>query len=110
MAMMNGFLGDRVLVNGHPQPTTEVDAAWHRVRLLNGSNARIYKLAWSRDVQMTVIGGDGGLFERPLHQQVLTLAPGQRSDLLLDLTGLRTARRYISRAWRLSKLTPVRAA
>jgi FtsP/CotA-like multicopper oxidase with cupredoxin domain len=34
---------------GQPQPTTEVDTAWHRVRLLNASNARIYKLAWSRD-------------------------------------------------------------
>ena len=88
MEMMDGFLGDRVLVNGQPQPTTEVDAAWHRVRLLNGSNARIYKLAWSRDVQMAVIGGDGGLLEKPLHQQALTLAPGQRADLLLDLTGL----------------------
>jgi FtsP/CotA-like multicopper oxidase with cupredoxin domain len=86
--MMNGFLGDRMLVNGQPQPTTEVDAAWHRVRLLNGSNARIYKLVWSRDVQMAVIGGDGGLLEQPLRQQVLTLAPGQRADLLLDLTGL----------------------
>ena len=25
MEMMNGFLGDRVLVNGQPQPTTEVE-------------------------------------------------------------------------------------
>jgi FtsP/CotA-like multicopper oxidase with cupredoxin domain len=33
-----------------------------------------------------VIGGDGGLLEKPLHHQVLTLAPGQRADLLLDLT------------------------
>jgi len=88
MEMMNGFLGDRVLVNGQPQPTTEVDAAWHRVRLLNGSNARIYKLAWSRDLPMTVIGGDGGLLDTPLHQPALTLAPGQRADLLLDLTGV----------------------
>ncbi|MFA5907203.1 MAG: multicopper oxidase domain-containing protein [Vicinamibacterales bacterium] len=85
--MMNGFLGDRVLVSGRVQPTREVDAAWHRVRLLNGSNARIYKLAWSHDLPMTVIGGDGGLLERPLHQRTLTLAPGQRADLLLDLTG-----------------------
>ena len=88
MEMMNGFLGDRVIANGLPQPTIEVDCAWHRVRLLNGSNARIYKLAWSRDVQMTVTGGDGGLLETPRHQQALTLAPGQRADLLLDLTGL----------------------
>jgi blue copper oxidase len=88
MEMMNGFLGDRMLVNGQPQPTTEVDAAWHRVRVLNGSNARIYKLAWSDGVPMIVIGGDGGLLEHPLRQPGLTLAPGQRVDLLLDLTGL----------------------
>ena len=88
MEMMNGFLGDKVMVSGRPQPTTEVDAAWHRVRLLNGSNARIYKLAWSSNVKMVVIGGDGGLLERPVTQQVLTLAPGQRADVLLDLTAL----------------------
>lgn len=88
MEMMNGFLGDRVLVSGQPQPTREVDAGWHRVRLLNGSNARIYKLAWSRDLPMTVIGGDGGLLERLVSRRSLTLAPGQRADVLLDLTGL----------------------
>ena len=88
MEMMNGFLGDRVLVNGRAQPTMDVDAAWLRVRLLNGSNARIYKLAWSRDVQMAVIGGDGGLLERPLRQQAITLAPGQRADVLVNLSGL----------------------
>ena len=36
---------------------------------------------------MTVMGGDGGLFEHPLRQPVITLAPGQRADLLVDLTG-----------------------
>jgi FtsP/CotA-like multicopper oxidase with cupredoxin domain len=88
MDMMNGFLGDRVLVNGLPQPTTDVDAPWHRVRVLNGSNARIYKLAWSAGIPMFVIGVDGGLLEHPLRQPIVTLAPGQRVDLLLDLTGL----------------------
>jgi FtsP/CotA-like multicopper oxidase with cupredoxin domain len=88
MEMMNGYLGDRVLVNGQEQPTIDVDAAWHRVRLLNGSNARIYKLAWSHGAPMIVIGADGGLLERPLRQPVLTLAPGQRADLLVDLSGL----------------------
>jgi len=88
MEMMNGFLGDRMLVSGQLQPTREVDAGWHRVRLLNGSNARIYKLAWSRNLPMTVIGGDGGLLERLVVQRTLTLAPGQRADVLLDLTGL----------------------
>ncbi len=88
MEMMNGFLGDRVMVSGRRQPTIDVDGGWQRIRLLNGSNARIYKLAWSRDVKMTLIGGDGGLFERPVRRSVLTLAPGQRADLLIDLTGM----------------------
>ena len=88
MDMMDGFLGDRVLVNGLPEPTLDADAGWHRVRLLNGSNARIYKLAWSRSVPMVVIGGDGGLLERPMVQRTLTLGPGQRADLLVDLSGL----------------------
>ena len=88
MEMMNGFLGNRVMVSGRPQPTIDVDAGWQRIRLLNGSNARIYKLVWSGDVKMTLIGGDGGLLEQPIRQPVLTLAPGQRADLLIDLSGI----------------------
>ena len=88
MEMMNGFLGDRMFVSGLPPSTREVDTAWHRVRLLNGSNARIYKLAWSHGAPITVIGGDGGLLERHASQKYLTLAPGQRADVLLDLTGV----------------------
>jgi FtsP/CotA-like multicopper oxidase with cupredoxin domain len=54
---------------------------------LNGSNARIYKLAWSDGTPMTVIGADGGLLERPAVRRFMTLAPAQRADLWLDLGG-----------------------
>ncbi|MEI6245967.1 MAG: multicopper oxidase domain-containing protein, partial [Acidobacteriota bacterium] len=77
MAGMNGYLGDRVVVNGQPAAIRDVDTGWVRVRLLNGSNARIYKLAWSHGAPITVIGGDGGLLERPLTRPTLTLGPGQ---------------------------------
>lgn len=86
MQTMNGWLGDRVLVNGQPQPTVNVDRRTYRVRLLNGSNARIYKLAWSDDTPVTVIGSDGGLLERAREMKALTLAPGQRADVVLDLS------------------------
>jgi FtsP/CotA-like multicopper oxidase with cupredoxin domain len=88
MEMMNGVLGDRFFVSGRHAPTRDVDAACHRVRLLNGSNARIYKLSWSHDLPMTVIGSDGGLMERPHSQRTVTLAPGQRADVVIDLTPL----------------------
>jgi FtsP/CotA-like multicopper oxidase with cupredoxin domain len=86
MQTMNGWLGDRVLVNGRLQPTLTVDRRTYRVRLLNGSNSRIYKLAWSDDTPVTVIGSDGGLLERAREMKALTLAPGQRADVLLDLS------------------------
>lgn len=41
----NGFLGHRVLVNGQLHPQSLVYPTKYRMRFLNGSNARIYKLA-----------------------------------------------------------------
>jgi FtsP/CotA-like multicopper oxidase with cupredoxin domain len=87
MAAMRGFFGDRVLVNGQERPTWSLATRAYRFRVLNGSNARFYKLAWSDETPMTVIGGDGGLLERPIGQRYVTLAPGQRVDLILDLSG-----------------------
>jgi blue copper oxidase len=82
---MNGFLGDRVLVNGQERPSLELGTGAYRVRLLNGSNSRIYKLAWDNGTPITLIGTDGGLLERPGPRPYLTLAPGERADLILDL-------------------------
>lgn len=86
METMNGWLGDRVFVSGRLQPRIDVDRRTYRVRLLNGSNARIYKLAWSSGQPLTIIGNDGGLFGSPRTQPFLTLAPGQRADVILDLS------------------------
>jgi FtsP/CotA-like multicopper oxidase with cupredoxin domain len=86
MSTMSGWLGDRMLVNGLVEPTYDVSRRTYRVRLLNGSNARTYKLAWSDGSPMTIIGSDGGLLERPRTLQTVTLAPAQRADLLLDLS------------------------
>lgn len=86
MDMEMGFLGDRVLVNGQAAPTWSLATRAYRLRVLNGSNARIYKLAWSDGTPMTVLGTDGGLLEQPVTQRFVTLAPAQRVDLWLDLS------------------------
>ena len=86
MEQAQGFLGDRVLVNGRERPSWALATRAYRLRLLNGSNARIYKLAWSDGTLITVIGTDGGLLQQPVQQRYLTLAPGQRADVILDLT------------------------
>lgn len=46
MARMMGFLGDTILVNDRPDASIEVATHPYRLRILNGSNSRIYKLAW----------------------------------------------------------------
>ncbi len=81
---MLGMLGDRILVNGQPDYTLEVDRSAYRLRLMNGSNSRIYKLAWEDGSPIHVIGTEGGLLEQPLTRDYVTLAPAQRVDLWVD--------------------------
>ncbi|HMQ33917.1 MAG TPA: multicopper oxidase domain-containing protein [Chloroflexaceae bacterium] len=85
MAQMMGFLGERILVNGAPDLTLDLATRAYRLRLLNGSNSRIYKLAWDTGTPLTVIGTDGGLLEQPVTRQFVMLAPGERIELWADL-------------------------
>ncbi len=59
MERMTGFLGERILVNGISDFNLNVARTAYRLRLLNGSNSRIYKLAWDNGSLLTVIGTDG---------------------------------------------------
>lgn len=86
MDRMRGFLGDTVLVNGVPPTTRKVATRPYRIRVLNGSNARIYKLAWNDGRPVTVIGADGGLLQQPEDKPFTVLAPAQRLDLWVDLS------------------------
>ncbi|WP_324872375.1 multicopper oxidase family protein [Methylocaldum sp.] len=81
---MRGFLGDQILVNGRPDFMLPVLTRTYRLRLLNGSNSRIYKLAWSDGMPMTVIATDGGLLEEPVTRSYITLAPAERIELWVD--------------------------
>ena len=55
---------------------------------LNGSNARIYNLAFSNNADLIIIGNDGGLLKNPLAIKSILLAPGERLDALVNFTGL----------------------
>ena len=84
---MMGWLGDIVLANLTPNAVHSVTPRTYRLRLLNGSNARIYRLAFVKGVTslpFTVIGTDGGLIERPETVSEAFLAPGERLDVVFD--------------------------
>jgi FtsP/CotA-like multicopper oxidase with cupredoxin domain len=86
MDLMAGVLGDTVLVNGRADAVLPVAATLYRLRLLNGSNARVYRLAFADGRSFHVIGTDGGLLERPVSVTAVDLGPGERVELLVDLT------------------------
>ena len=84
---MMGWLGDIVLANLTVNAEQTVTPRTYRLRLLNGSNARIYRLAFVKGntpLNFTVIGTDGGLIERPETVTEAFFAPGERLDVLID--------------------------
>ncbi len=86
MDRMVGFLGNQILINGIADFNLSVSTHPYRLRLLNGSNSRIYKLAWDDNTPLTVIATDGGLLERPVQRDYITLAPAQRVELWVDFS------------------------
>ncbi len=86
--VMSGYMGESVLVNGIYSPCTEVSTRYYRLRILNGSNARLYNLAFSNNADMIIIGNDGGLLKNPVTVKEILLAPGERLDVLVSFNGL----------------------
>ncbi len=84
MELMTGFLGDWIMINGMPDFTLPVSTCAYRLRLLNGSNSRIYKLAWDDGRPLTIIGTDGGLLESPVNREYVFLSPGERLEIWAD--------------------------
>ncbi|MFZ1685828.1 MAG: multicopper oxidase domain-containing protein [Flavobacteriales bacterium] len=83
-----GPFGDSVLVNGTPRPYLECPAQVVRLRLLNGSNARIYPLGFENNHPFSMIASDGGLLNAPVTMDRIPLSNGERAEILLDLTGM----------------------
>jgi FtsP/CotA-like multicopper oxidase with cupredoxin domain len=83
-----GRLGNWVTVNGQAGPAFKVRAGERlRLRVLNAANARIFALAFP-GLKPWVIALDGQPIEpRMLESGTITIAPGQRADLLVDMTG-----------------------
>ena len=86
---MMGFLGQMILVNGKPNYVLSAATRIYRLRILNGSNSRIYKLAWSNGDPMIAISTDGRLLARPVERKYLMLAPGERVDVWADFSKLK---------------------
>ncbi len=86
---MMGFLGDTILVNGQVGTMAVVPKGLVRLRLLNGSNARIYTLALSDGRPMYLVATDSGYLDKPTRLSKLRLSPGERFEVLVDFSDAR---------------------
>lgn len=84
--MMLGYLGENIIVNGVHSPFLNVASTWYRLRLLNGSTARVYNLGFTSGINFNIIGSDGGLLKSPEEVSAVLLGPGERLDILVDFS------------------------
>lgn len=81
--MMNGRVGDDVLVNGQKNPVLALARGEkRRLRLYNATNARYLRMSFGAPV--TLIGTDGGLLTEPVAAREFMLAPAERVELIVQ--------------------------
>ena len=89
---MMGYRGSEILVNGAIRPQATVPPAMVRLRILNGSNARIFHFGFEDGRQFYQVASDGGLLQAPIPLKTLTLAPAERVEIVVDFSDGANAR------------------
>ncbi|RKF20823.1 oxidase [Altericroceibacterium spongiae] len=84
--VMMGMMGDTMLVNGVVEPVFEARSDRLRLRLVNGSNARFYRFGFDDGRSFHQIGTDGGFLAAPLPTDNVVLAPGERAQVIVDVS------------------------
>jgi len=84
--IMFGLHGETILVNGTHNPYFVPVTRRVRFRLLNGSNARTYRVAFSDGRRFHQLGCDGGFLGQPLPMTEVTLAPAERCEIVADFS------------------------
>lgn len=87
---MHGIHGSHILVNGVLTPTLKAVRSRLRLRVLNGSNARFYNLAFDDGRPFQVVASDGGFLPQAAGTTHLLLAPGERAEIVVDLSDRKT--------------------
>ena len=85
---MPEFFVNTIMVNGKVWPNLDVTQGAYRFRILDGSNARFYTLSFDNKMPFTVIGTEGGYLQKPALVTSLTIAPGERYDVLVDFSAV----------------------
>ena len=86
------MFGDIICVNGVAWPTLAVERRQYRLRLLNGSDSRVYNLSFG-GLRFFQVGTDLGFLNLPVPLRAITIFPGERKDIVIDFSPLRQGTR-----------------
>ena len=78
--------GFTILVNGVVTPTLNSHAQMIRLRILNASNARTYRLGFSDNRSFSVVGSDGGILDTVSMVTRLDISPAERYEIVVDFS------------------------
>lgn len=90
-----GMLRNVPFGNGARMPSLNVIGGRYRFRVLNGSQARVYRLGLSNGAPFSVIGNDGGLLPSVAQVDSVFLGVGERVDLLVDFASVKVGSRLM---------------
>ncbi len=79
--------GDTMIVNGTLHPQFTFPKQFIRLRILNAELERDYNLGFSDNRTFYLIGNDGGLLNAPVALTRLKMVPGERNEILVNLSG-----------------------
>jgi spore coat protein A len=73
-----------MLANGKLFPYLEVEPRRYRFRVMNGSNARFFRISIGNLLELHQIGSDQGLLGAPVSAKRILLMPAERADFVFD--------------------------
>ena len=82
----DGMIGDTIITNGVANASRRVPAGLVRLRLLNGANARYFRLRFDDNREFHKIATDGGFLEEPVPIRELVMSPGERNEVVVDFS------------------------
>lgn len=84
-ALDDGFIGETLVVNGVIAPVVQsVPKGLIRLRILNASNANFLNLSMATG-PLHIIASDGGFLSSTVETETLTMSPGERYEVLVDM-------------------------
>ena len=66
-----------------------------RLRLLNASGERTFNFGFTNNYSFKIIGSDGGLLNAPIQTTRIRISPGERYEILIDLSSLNGQSLYL---------------